>query len=73
LTARTNHHVGARASRNLRLGSHYSFVDPEESRFLTPGLIELERQGLSQIMLYPPLNRQYRVIEDFADRVMARL
>jgi hypothetical protein len=24
-------------------------------------------------MLYPPLNRQYRVIEDFADRVMARL
>ena len=36
-------------------------------------LKELERQGLSQIMLYPPLNRQYRVIEDFADRVMARL
>jgi hypothetical protein len=34
---------------------------------------ELESQGLSQIMLYPPLNRQYRVIEDFADRVMARL
>jgi hypothetical protein len=25
------------------------------------------------IMLYPPLNRQYRVIEDFAERVMARL
>jgi len=24
-------------------------------------------------MLYPPLNRQYRVIEDFADAVMARL
>jgi len=36
-------------------------------------LKELESQGLSQIMLYPPLNRQYRVIEDFADRVMARL
>ena len=34
---------------------------------------ELERQGLRQIMLYPPLNRQYRVIEDFADRVMAKL
>lgn len=32
---------------------------------------ELERQGLRQIMLYPPLNRQYRVIEDFADTVMA--
>jgi alkanesulfonate monooxygenase SsuD/methylene tetrahydromethanopterin reductase-like flavin-dependent oxidoreductase (luciferase family) len=36
-------------------------------------LRELEGQGLSQIMLYPPLNRQYRVIEDFADRVMVRL
>jgi hypothetical protein len=33
----------------------------------------LERQGLSQITLYPPMNRQYWVIEDFADRVMARL
>ena len=33
----------------------------------------LEREGLKQIMLYPPLNRQYRVIEDFADRVLARL
>jgi alkanesulfonate monooxygenase SsuD/methylene tetrahydromethanopterin reductase-like flavin-dependent oxidoreductase (luciferase family) len=77
--------------RHQRLhGSHYSFVDPEEARFITPDLIEatcltgaperiverlreLESQGLSQIMLYPPLNRQYRVIEDFADRVMARL
>jgi alkanesulfonate monooxygenase SsuD/methylene tetrahydromethanopterin reductase-like flavin-dependent oxidoreductase (luciferase family) len=79
------------AVRHQRLhGSHYSFIDPEEARFLTPALIEatcltgpservvervkeLDRQGLSQIMLYPPLNRQYRVIEDFADRVMARL
>ena len=77
--------------RHQRLhGSHYSFVDPEEARFLTADLIRatcltgvpeelveqvraLERQGLRQIMLYPPLNRQYRVIEDFADRVMARL
>jgi len=24
-------------------------------------------------MLYPPLLRQYRVIEDFADKMMARL
>ena len=70
--------------------SHYSFLDPEESRFVTAELIDatclsgapeelaekvraLERAGLSQIMLYPPLNRQYRVIEDFADKVMARL
>ena len=33
----------------------------------------LEQQGLHHIMLYPPLNRQYRVIEDFAERVMWRL
>jgi alkanesulfonate monooxygenase SsuD/methylene tetrahydromethanopterin reductase-like flavin-dependent oxidoreductase (luciferase family) len=77
--------------RHQRLhGSHYSFLDPEEARFLTAELIqgsclagtpaelvdqvrELERQGLRAIMLYPPLNRQYRVIEDFAERVMSRL
>ena len=77
--------------RHQRLhGSHYSFVDPEEARFITADLIkascltgtpeelidqirQLEREGLTQIMLYPPLNRQYRVIEDFAERVMRRL
>jgi len=77
--------------RHQRLhGSHYSFLDPKEARFLTADLIrgstlsgtpdelveqvrELERQGLKQIMLYPPLNRQYRVIEDFAERAMSRL
>jgi alkanesulfonate monooxygenase SsuD/methylene tetrahydromethanopterin reductase-like flavin-dependent oxidoreductase (luciferase family) len=77
--------------RHQRLhASHYSFVDPEEARFVTADLIratcltgrpeelvdqvrELERQGLRQVMLYPPLNRQYRIIEDFADQVMARL
>ena len=70
--------------------SHYSFVDPEEARFITPDLIKatcltsspeelvhqlraLEQQGLNQIMLYPPLNRQYRVIEDFAEHVMPRM
>jgi alkanesulfonate monooxygenase SsuD/methylene tetrahydromethanopterin reductase-like flavin-dependent oxidoreductase (luciferase family) len=79
------------AVRHQRLhGSHYSFVDPDEARFVTADLIKatclsgtpselveqiksLERQGLRQIMLYPPLNRQYRVIEDFADKIMARL
>ena len=79
------------AVRHQRLhGSHYSFIDPEEARFVTADLIKatclsgtppelvdrikaLERDGLSQIMLYPPLNRQYRVIEDFADTVIARL
>jgi alkanesulfonate monooxygenase SsuD/methylene tetrahydromethanopterin reductase-like flavin-dependent oxidoreductase (luciferase family) len=77
--------------RHQRLhGSHYSFIDPEEARFITADLIRatclagrpeelveriraLEADGLRQIMLYPPLNRQYRVIEDFAERVMARL
>ena len=79
------------AQRHQRLhGSHYSFVDPAEARFITADLIRasclmgspdelveqiqaLERDGLRQIMLYPPLNRQYRVIEDFADRVLRRL
>lgn len=70
--------------------SHYSFLNPDEARFLTPELIQgtclvgtpeelverlhtLENEGLRQIMLYPPLNRMYRVIEDFAEHVMARL
>jgi alkanesulfonate monooxygenase SsuD/methylene tetrahydromethanopterin reductase-like flavin-dependent oxidoreductase (luciferase family) len=79
------------AIRHQRLhASHYSFVDPEEARFVTADLIRatcltgtpeelverveaLAEQGLRQIMLYPPLNRQNRVIEDFADTVMARL
>ena len=43
---------------------------PEE---LVEEVRDLERQGLRQIMLYPPLNRQYRVIEDFAAKVMSRL
>ena len=30
----------------------------------------LEKKGLHQIILYPPLNRQYRMIEDFAERIM---
>jgi 5,10-methylenetetrahydromethanopterin reductase len=77
--------------RHQRLhASHYSFLDPEEARFVTADLVrascltgtpdelvdqvrELAGQGLTQIMLYPPLNRQYRVIEDFAERVMTRL
>jgi alkanesulfonate monooxygenase SsuD/methylene tetrahydromethanopterin reductase-like flavin-dependent oxidoreductase (luciferase family) len=43
---------------------------PEE---LVEQVRSLEAQGLRQIMLYPPLNRQYRIIEDFADQVMSRL
>ena len=77
--------------RHQRLhDSHYSFVDPEEARFISPDLIKatcltgtpeelveqlqrLAQQGLKRVMLYPPLNRPYRVIEDFATQVMARL
>jgi 5,10-methylenetetrahydromethanopterin reductase len=77
--------------RHQRLhGSHYSFLDRREARFLTADLIrgstlsgtpdelvervrELGCEGLKQIMLYPPLNRQYRVIEDFAGTVMSRI
>ncbi len=68
--------------------SHYSFLDPEEARFVTPEMIkafciagqpeeiaeeltELERQGLNAINFIMPLDEQYRLIEDFARRVMA--
>jgi alkanesulfonate monooxygenase SsuD/methylene tetrahydromethanopterin reductase-like flavin-dependent oxidoreductase (luciferase family) len=43
---------------------------PEE---LVERIRELERDGLHAITLYPPLNRQFRVIEEFAERVMTRL
>ena len=33
----------------------------------------MEGEGLNHVMLYPPLNRNYRVIEDFAEKVMARM
>jgi alkanesulfonate monooxygenase SsuD/methylene tetrahydromethanopterin reductase-like flavin-dependent oxidoreductase (luciferase family) len=76
------------AVRHQRLhGSHYSFLDPDEARSelvkatclvgapeeIAEQVRGLARQGLRQVMLYPPLNRQYRVIEDFADQVMSRL
>lgn len=78
-------------ARHQRLhASHFSFLDPQEARFISPDLIrasclagtagelveqlkELERQGLKQVSLYPPLNRQYRVIEDFSEQVIARM
>ena len=70
--------------------SHYSFLDPEEARFITPEMIrtfciagqpeqiveqlqELERQGLNAINFIAPLETQYRMIEDFARAVMARM
>jgi alkanesulfonate monooxygenase SsuD/methylene tetrahydromethanopterin reductase-like flavin-dependent oxidoreductase (luciferase family) len=70
--------------------SHYSYLDPEEARFITPEVIrnfciagqpediveqlkELERQGLDAINFSPPLKQQNRMVEDFADKVMARM
>jgi alkanesulfonate monooxygenase SsuD/methylene tetrahydromethanopterin reductase-like flavin-dependent oxidoreductase (luciferase family) len=79
----------ARAHQKLH-ESHYSYLDPEEARFVTPEMIrnfciagqpeeiveqlrELERQGLNAIAFIAPLDRQYRLIEDFSRRVMARM
>jgi alkanesulfonate monooxygenase SsuD/methylene tetrahydromethanopterin reductase-like flavin-dependent oxidoreductase (luciferase family) len=66
--------LAARATRTMRLGTGVKATcligTPEE---LVEQIRTLDAQGLRQIMLYPPLNRQYRVIEDFADAVMSRL
>jgi alkanesulfonate monooxygenase SsuD/methylene tetrahydromethanopterin reductase-like flavin-dependent oxidoreductase (luciferase family) len=40
---------------------------------LVAQLRALEQQGLNQVRVYPPLNRQYRVIEDFAEQVLSRM
>jgi len=70
--------------------SHYSFLDPEEARFISPEMIrnfciagqpeeiveqlhELERQGLNGINFIAPLKQQYRLIEDFSEKIMARM
>lgn len=43
---------------------------PEE---IVERLRELEQQGLNQIMFLPPVSHQYRVIEDFARKVMEKM
>ena len=70
--------------------NHYSYLDPEEARFVTPQMIkvfciagqpeevveqlqELEGQGLNAINFSIPVEKQYRVTEDFARRVMSRI
>jgi alkanesulfonate monooxygenase SsuD/methylene tetrahydromethanopterin reductase-like flavin-dependent oxidoreductase (luciferase family) len=70
--------------------SHYSYLDPEEARFITPEMIrtfsvagqpeeiaeqlrDYERQGLDGINFIPTLDQQYRLIEDFARKVMSRM
>ena len=70
--------------------SHYSYLDPEEARFITPEMIrtfsiagqpeeiaerlhKLEREGLHGINFIPTLDQQYRLIEDFARKVIAKM
>jgi len=70
--------------------SHYSFLDPEEARFITPEIIrafclagqpeeiveqlrELETQGLNAISFIAPQDMTYRVYEDFARQVIAKM
>lgn len=78
-----------RAHQQLH-ASHYSYLDPDEARFVTPEMIrtfciagqpdeiierlrDLERQGLNAINFSFPLDRQYRMIEDFATKVIHRM
>lgn len=78
-----------RAHQQLH-ASHYSYLDPDEARFVTPEMIrtfciagqpdeiierlhELEAEGLNAINFSFPLERQYRMIEDFATRVIHRM
>jgi 5,10-methylenetetrahydromethanopterin reductase len=70
--------------------SHYSFLDPDEARFITPQIIrafclagqpgelveqlrELESQGLNAISFIAPEELTYRVYEDFARKVIAKM
>jgi alkanesulfonate monooxygenase SsuD/methylene tetrahydromethanopterin reductase-like flavin-dependent oxidoreductase (luciferase family) len=70
--------------------SHYSFLDPDEARFITPQIIrafclagqpeemveqlrELDSQGLNAISFITPEDLTYRVYEDFARKVIAKM
>ncbi|MGF1595671.1 MAG: LLM class flavin-dependent oxidoreductase [Acidimicrobiales bacterium] len=67
--------------------SHYTYLDPDEVRFITPEIISsfclaghpaevveqlraLAAEGLDEINMILPLERQYRMAEDFAARVI---
>ena len=70
--------------------SHYSFLDPDEARFITAEIIRafclagqaeeiveqlraLESQGLNAISFIAPQDLTYRVYEDFARKVIAKM
>ncbi len=80
---------GARQHQEMHK-SHYSYLDPEEARFITPEIIQtfslagqpeeiverlkaLEREGLDGVNFIPTIEQQYRLIEDFARKVIAKM
>ena len=85
------HETRAAETRHQTLhASHYSYLDPDEARFITPEMIKkyciagqpeeiveqlraLEAQGLDGINFITPADQRYRLIEDFARKVIARM
>ena len=85
------HETRAAETRHQTLhASHYSYLDPDEARFITPEMIKkyciagqpeeiveqlraLEAQGLNGINFITPADQRYRLIEDFARKVIARM
>ena len=80
---------GARQHQEMHQ-CHYSYLDPEEARFITPEIIQtfslagqpdeiaerlkaLEREGLDGMNFIPTIEQQYRLIEDFARKVIAKM
>ncbi|MCA8929553.1 MAG: LLM class flavin-dependent oxidoreductase [Alphaproteobacteria bacterium] len=79
------------ATRHMALHqSHYSYLDPDEARFITPEIIrnfciaghadeiverlrDLERQGLTGVVFSLPSDVAFRLTEDFARQVIAKL
>jgi alkanesulfonate monooxygenase SsuD/methylene tetrahydromethanopterin reductase-like flavin-dependent oxidoreductase (luciferase family) len=70
--------------------SHYSYLDPDEARFITPEIIRnfciagqpddivsqlqaLEADGLTGIVFSLPADTAFRLTEDFARKVIARM
>ena len=85
------HHTRDAAGSQQELHeNHYSFLDPDEARFITPEIIRafcragqaveiaeqlraLESQGLSAIAFITRQDLTYRVYEDFARKVIAKM
>ena len=79
------------ATRHMKLHeSHYSYLDPDEARFITPEIIKnfciagqpeeiveqlktLESEGLDGIIFSQPADTMFRLTEDFARKVIAKM